>query len=72
MWGGGGGEGGRGGLDYLGGEKTEKTEKIMGPLKLLYPPFLLPVGPVVRRPVSTNPRLNVNPGFFFFCSKAFS
>ena len=29
-------------------------------------------GPVVRRPISANPGLNFNPGFFFFCSKAFS
>ena len=29
-------------------------------------------GPVVRRPISTNPGLNFNLGFFFFCSKAFS
>ena len=28
-------------------------------------------GPVVRRPISANPGLNVNPGFFFFCSKYF-
>ena len=28
-------------------------------------------GPVVRRPISTNPGLNFNLGFFFFCSKAF-
>ena len=27
-------------------------------------------GPVVRTPVSTNPGLNFNPGFFFFLSKA--
>ena len=25
-------------------------------------------GPVVRRPISANPGLNFNPGFFFFCS----
>ena len=29
-------------------------------------------GPVVRRPISANPGLNFNPGFFFFCSKIFS
>ena len=29
-------------------------------------------GPVVRRPISANPGLNFNPGFFFLCSKAFS
>ena len=29
-------------------------------------------GPVVRRPISANPGLNFNPGFFFFCSKVFS
>ena len=28
------------------------------------------VGPVVRTPVSTNLRLNFNPGFFFLLSKA--
>ena len=28
-------------------------------------------GLVVRRPISVNPRLNFNPGSFFFCSKAF-
>ena len=27
---------------------------------------------VVRRPISANPGLNFNPGFLFFCSKAFS
>ena len=26
-------------------------------------------GPLVRRPISANPGLNLNPGFFFFCSK---
>ena len=29
-------------------------------------------GPVVRRPTSANLGLNFDPGFFFFCSKAFS
>ena len=29
-------------------------------------------GPVVRRPISTNLRLNFNPGFFSFNSKASS
>ena len=29
------------------------------------------LGPVVRRLISTNPGLNFNPGFFFFCSKTF-
>ena len=29
-------------------------------------------GPVVRRPISANPWLNFNAGFFSFCSKAFS
>ena len=29
------------------------------------------LGPVVRRSISANPGLNFNPGFFFFCSKAF-
>ena len=33
---------------------------------------IVDLGPVVRRPFSTNPRLNVDTGFFFFCSKAFS
>ena len=28
-------------------------------------------GPVVRRPISANPGLNFNLGFFFFCSKVF-
>ena len=27
---------------------------------------------LVRRPISSNAGLNFNPGFFFFCSKAFS
>ena len=31
-----------------------------------------PQGRVVRRPVSANPGLNFNPGFFFFSSKVFS
>ena len=30
------------------------------------------LGRVVQRPVSANPRLNFNPGLFFFSSKAFS
>ena len=29
------------------------------------------LGPVVWRQISANPGLNFNPGFFFFCSKAF-
>ena len=29
-------------------------------------------GPVVQGPINANPRLNFNPGFFFFGSKAFS
>ena len=29
-------------------------------------------GPVFRRPISANTGLNFNPGFFFFCLKAFS
>ena len=28
--------------------------------------------PVVRRPISANPSLHFNLGFFFFCSKVFS
>ena len=31
-----------------------------------------PQDPVVRRPISTNPGLNFNPGLLFFSSKAFS
>ena len=34
--------------------------------------FDIHLGPFVRRPMSTNPGLNFNPGFFFFCLKAFS
>ena len=30
------------------------------------------LGPADQRPISTNSGLNFNPGFFFFCSKAFS
>ena len=30
------------------------------------------LGPVVLRPISTKPGLNLNPGLFFFSSKAFS
>ena len=30
----------------------------------------LTLGPVVQMPVSANPGLNFNPGFFFFLSKA--
>ena len=33
---------------------------------------LLALGPVVRRPISTNLGLNFNLEFFVFCSKAFS
>ena len=29
-------------------------------------------GPVVRKAISTKPRVKFNLGFFFFCSKAFS
>ena len=29
-------------------------------------------GQVVQRPISANPGLDFNPGFFFFCSKAFT
>ena len=29
-------------------------------------------GPVVRKLISALPRVKFNPGFFFFCSKAFS
>ena len=32
--------------------------------------FVTYQGPVVRTPVSANPGLNFNPGFFFFLSKA--
>ena len=38
--------------------------------KKLYSSFTL--GPVVWRPISANPGLNFNLGFFFFCSKVFS
>ena len=31
-----------------------------------------PVVSVVQGPISANPGLNYNPGFFFFCLKAFS
>ena len=34
--------------------------------------FVTYQGPVVRMPVSPNPGLNFNPGFFFFLSKALS
>ena len=34
------------------------------------PLVVRPQGPVVRTPVSANPGLNFNPGFFFFLSKA--
>ena len=34
--------------------------------------FVTYQGPVVRTPVSANPGLNFNPGFFFFLSKALS
>ena len=34
--------------------------------------FVCYLGPVVRRPISANLGLNFDPGFFFFCSKAFS
>ena len=34
--------------------------------------FRKSLGPVVRRPISANPGLNFNLGFFVFCSKAFS
>ena len=34
--------------------------------------FPVVLGPVVRKPVSANPGLNFNPGFFFCLSKALS
>ena len=34
--------------------------------------FVTYQGPVVRKPVSVNPGLNFNAGFFFFTSKALS
>ena len=34
--------------------------------------FFIPLRPVVWRPIIANPGLNFNPGFSFFCSKAFS
>ena len=30
------------------------------------------LGPADQRPISANSGLNLNPGFFFFCSKSFS
>ena len=33
---------------------------------------VLPQGPVVRKPISTNSGLNFNRGFLFFSSKAFT
>ena len=44
----------------------------MQQLKTLNPFTLRLLGRVVRRPVSANPRLNFNPGLFFFSSKTFS
>ena len=52
-----------------------KTRKQNEPLRALLPCTNLSCyhqGPVVRRPISANPGLNFNPGFFFFCLKAFS
>ena len=52
-----------------------KTRKQNEPLRALLPCTNLSCyhqGPVVRRPISANPGLNFNPGFFSFCSKAFS
>ena len=43
-----------------------------GPSSLLVSKAAIDQGPVVQRPISTNPGLNFNPGFFFFCFKAFS
>ena len=34
--------------------------------------FTYNLGPVVRKPISANPVLNFNPGFFFICSNVFS
>ena len=36
------------------------------------PPIWTFQGPVVRTPISANPQLNFNPGFFFFLSKVLS
>ena len=37
-----------------------------------FSPMFIHLGPVARRPISANLGLNFDPGFFFFCSKAFS
>ena len=49
---------------FLGYVTTIFTRKLGVPVEFHVP------GPVVRTPVSANPRLNFNPGFVFFLSKA--
>ena len=39
---------------------------------LCYSLYVIGLGGVVQTPVSANPGLNFNPGFFFFLSKALS
>ena len=40
--------------------------------KMLFSRPFSDLGPVVPGPISANPGLNFNPGYFFFCSKVFS
>ena len=43
-----------------------------GPSSLLVSKVANDQGPFFQSPISANPGLNFNPGFFFFCLKAFS
>ena len=54
----------------LGGEGKENGEKTT--IGLISKKATLHQGPVVRRPISANPGVKFNPGFFFLCSKVFS
>ena len=49
------------------------STQILARVFVYLPPFISKIlGRVVQTPVSANPGLNFNPGFFFFLSKALS
>ena len=48
------------------------AKSIMGRYELAAPKEPAGISNVVGRPISAYPRVKINPGFFFFCSKAFS
>ena len=52
--------------------QRRQTFKVLHKLAILERINFSNQGPVVQRPISANPGLNFNLGFFFFCSEAFS